>query len=348
MILNIIKFILLSVCMLGLNVASAQQAPRDYDAEIRNAITQAKNAAGFEYLGVLNRLCVLPPSLGERTEDNLPGFVLNPSIIPPRESWYADPIQVFDDLYWLGGAIHSAWLLKTSEGYILIDTQFPYNSGELILDGMRKLGLDPREISHILISQAHGDHIGGVEVVQEASGAPVIMGKADWDLIRTYPNRYRTMTPDFSTGIEVSENLSLTIGNSTIEIYPTPGHTKGTLSYIFTVHDFGRPLVVSYSGGTAFNFPTATPIPGIPNLEEYIASQRMFAEKSAEAGATVLLTNHSEFDDAHDKVRMLAGRGFGPNPFVSSTEWVDRYYDVMIYCAEAKRIGLEKFRDQAR
>jgi metallo-beta-lactamase class B len=330
--------------LLAANAIFAQPSPRDFDAEIENAIGLAKEAAGFEYLGVLNRLCVLPPSLGENTSNNVPAYVADPALAPPRESWYADPVQVFDELYWLGGAVHSAWLLTTSEGYILFDTQYLYNSGELILDGMRKLGLDPAEIRYILITQAHGDHIGGVELVQAASGAPVIMGKADWDMVRAYPNRYASMTPNFENGIEVSENMSISLGGTTVEIYPTPGHTKGTLSFLFPVHDFGRTLVVSYSGGTAFNFPTATPDPGIANLDEYIASQRMFAEKSAEAGATVLLTNHSEFDDAHDKARMIPGRGFGPNPFVSSPGWVDRYYDVMIHCAEAKMIGLEKLR----
>jgi metallo-beta-lactamase class B len=181
-----------------------------------------------------------------------------------------------------------------------------------------------------------------VQLVQEASGATVIMGQADWDLVAAFPNRYRSMTPDRSNGIEVSEAMTLTLGDSSIEIYPTPGHTEGTLSYIFTVHDFGRPVVVAYSGGTAFNFQTDVPDPGIPSLERYIESQRMFAAKAAEAGATVLLSNHSEFDDAHDKSRMLAGRGFGPNPFVSSTESVQGYFDVMTSCAQAKIIGLEQ------
>jgi len=337
---------LLGLCLFVFSAvnASAQQGSRNYAAEIEDAIRQAKQAAGFEYLGVLNRLCVLPPSLGENTSNNVPGYVRDPSLAPPRDSWYAAPVQVFDDLYWLGGSVHSAWLLTGSEGHILIDTQFPYNSGELILEGMRKLGLDPADIRYILISQAHGDHIGGVEVVQAASGAPVIMGTADWQMVADYPNRYASMTPDRSTGIQVSEFMQLTLGELSVDIYPTPGHTKGTLSYIFTVHDFGRPMVVSYSGGTAFNFPTATPNPGIPNLEEYIESQSMFAQRSAEAGATVLLTNHSEFDNAHAKARMIPGRGFGPNPFASSPEWVERYYDVMIHCAEAKKIGLERNR----
>jgi metallo-beta-lactamase class B len=68
----------------------------------------------------------------------------------------------------------------------------------------------------------------------------------------------------------------------------------------------------------------------------------MFAANAAEAGTTVLLSNHSEFDDAHDKSRMIAGRGFGPNPFESGAESVRHYFDVMVNCARAKIIGLER------
>lgn len=334
---------LASIALIGPVLAIAQPTSRDYAAEIEAAIRDAKAAAGFEHLGLLNRLCVLPPSLGPRsTIDSAPGYVLDPSTAPPRERWYANAAQVFDELYWLGGAIHSSWLIATSDGHIVIDTEFPYNSGELILDGMRKFGLEPGDIRYILISHAHGDHIGGVQLVQEASGATVVMGAADWDLVAAFPNRYRSMTPDRANGITVRETMTLNLGESSIEIHPTPGHTEGTLSYIFTVHDFGRPVVVAYSGGTAFNFQTDTPDPGIPNLERYIDSQRSFAAKAAEAGAAVLLSNHSEFDGAHDKSRMLPGRGFGPNPFVTGAQSVQRYFDVMMSCARAKIIGLEQ------
>ena len=49
-------------------------------------------------------------------------------------------LQVFDNLYFVGGKIHSAWALKTSHGFILLDTIYPYNSEELIIGGMQRLG----------------------------------------------------------------------------------------------------------------------------------------------------------------------------------------------------------------
>src|SRR5215468_6173886 len=177
------------------NSAIAQQAPlkRNFDAEIQAALESAKTAAGFEFLGTLVRTCLLPQSGEENTSDNAPGYVTNPASAPARNTWYAEPAKVFDNLYFVGGKLHSAWALTTREGIILIDTIYPYNSEELIISGMKKLGLDPKNIKYVLISHAHVDHIGGAEMLQTRYGARVVMGGPDWDLVEKYPNRYKTM-----------------------------------------------------------------------------------------------------------------------------------------------------------
>ena len=63
---------------------------------------------------------------------------------------------------------------------------------------------------------------------------------------------------------------------------------------IFTVKDNGKPLTVAYSGGTAFNFPST-----VANFDTYIKSQSKMAAAAAAANATILMSNHSEFDSAH-------------------------------------------------
>jgi len=318
---------------------------RDFDAEIRAVVQSAKTAAGVEFLGTLSRLCLLPQSSTEDTSDNVPGFVTNPSSAPTRETWYADPARVFDNLYFVGGKVHSAWALTTSDGIILIDTIFPYNSEELIVGGMRKLGLDPKNIKYVLISHAHADHIGGAEMLQTRYGARVVMGAADWDLVAKYPNRYKTMAP--KRDIVATDGMKVTLGETTVTTWATPGHTPGTLSYTFTVFDRGRPVNVAYSGGTAFNFPNRTPDPGIRNFQTYIDSQKHMAAEAAATGATVILSNHSEFDNAFNKNRMIAGRGNGPHPYEVGADWVQRYFQVMQNCARAAQIGLEKDLAQA-
>lgn len=320
--------------------ALAQQAApkRNYDAEIEKAVRAAKTAAGFEFQGLLVRTCLLPVSRSDAaTGDNPPPYVTDPSKAPPREQWYADPAKVFDNLYFVGGKVHSAWALTTREGIILLDTLYPYNSEELIVGGMKKLGLDPKDIKYLLVTHAHPDYVGGAEVIQKRYGPRVVMDAKDWDLLATYPNRFKTMSP--KRDIVATDGMRITLGDMTVTIWSTPGHTPGTISFTFPVLDRGQRLNVVYSGGTALVFESHLPGPGIKNLQTYIESQRHLAAKAKETSATVLLSNHSEFDYAANKNRMLASRGNGPHPFEMNANAVQRYFRVAENCARARSSG---------
>jgi metallo-beta-lactamase class B len=317
------------------------QGLRNYDDEFVEALRAAQNAAGFEHVGLLSGLGLMP-LLGAKTTPPTnapPVFVRDRSAVPPRDAWYADSAQVFDNLYFVGGKIHSAWALKTSQGFILIDTIYPYNSDELIVGGMRRLGFDANDIKYVIISHAHGDHIGGAEMLQNR-GQRILMDPRDWDLVEQFPNRYLTMAP--KRDLEAEDGQQLTLGDTTITIWRTPGHTPGTLSYTFTVFDNGRPIKVAYSGGTGFIFPSTTPELGIKYFQTYIDSQKHIAARAAEANATVILSNHSVHDNAINKIRMIPGRADGPHPFEVGGDMVQRYFQVMQHCARAAQIKLER------
>jgi metallo-beta-lactamase class B len=101
----------------------------------------------------------------------------------------------------------------------------------------------------------------------------------------------------------------------------------------FPVKDQGRPLTVAYSGGTAFNF-----VNDVPHFDTYIASQRKMAERAGTRNATVLMSNHSEFDNAVTKIRLIAARKAGePHPFEIGKDAVVRYFKVTDECAQAAR-----------
>ena len=336
----IVAFAIAATLAAGSVLARQSPAKRDFEAEIQAALGAAKSAAGFDFLGTLVRTCLLPQSGGEDTRDNVPGYVTNPATAPARETWYAEPAKVFDNLYFVGGKVHSSWALTTSEGIILFDTIFPYNSEELIVGGLKRVGLDPTNIKYLLISHAHGDHIGGAELLQTRYKPRVVMGEPDWNTVEKYPNRYKTMAP--KRDLVAADGMRITLGGTAVTIWLTPGHTPGTLSYTFTVLDRGKPVNVAYSGGTAFNFVNNTPEPGIRNFQTYIDSQKRMAEKARASGATVLLSNHSEFDNAVNKNRMLAGRGNGPHPYEVGAEGIQRYFEVMQGCARAAQLRLEQ------
>ena len=304
--------------------AFSQTAADAIDAHL----SAARNAAGFDFTGTLARLCVAPP-LVTGIRDVAPGPA------PARETWYAEPAKVFDNLYFVGSKIHSSWALTSSEGIILIDTLFTYNSEEEIVGGLKKLGLDPAKIKYVIITHAHGDHVGGAKLLQDKFGSHIVMGGPDWDLIEKSVNSYPLGKP--KRDIVADDGQKITLGDAAVTIVTTPGHTVGTLSMIFTVKDRGKPLTVAYSGGTAFNFPST-----VPNVDAYIGSQRKMAAAAAAANATILMSNHSEFDGAVSKIKMLAGRKAGePHPFEVGAEGVARYFKVSEECAEAFRLRLK-------
>lgn len=329
--------------------SSFAQAPDSKPAvqdTVESAMKAAKDAAGFEFTGTLARLCLLPPSRSEDLSNKIPPYVLDPSKAPPRSTWYAEPAKVFDNLYFVGGKIHSAWALKTSDGIILFDTIYPYNSEELIIGGMKKLGLDPQDIKYVIISHAHQDHIGGAELLQTRYRSRVVMSAPDWDLVEKVPDRFKTMAP--KRDIVASDGMKITLGEATVSIWFTPGHTDGTNSFTFQVQDRGKPVNVVYSGGTALVYEWKLPDWSIKNLETYMASQRHLAAKAKETNATVLISNHSEFDNAFNKNRMLAGRGDGSHPFEIGNNLVQRYFKVTEGCARATQVRLEQLKAATR
>jgi len=113
-----------------------------------------------------------------------------------------------------------------------------------------------------------------------------------------------------------------------------PGHTPGTLSYLFEVRDNGKPLRVAYVGGTAIPFNSSAAY-----YDGYIASSKKMAKAAADFGATALMSNHSEFDDAYFKAHAAANRKPGePNPFDAGTDAVARYFAVVQACTTAVSI----------
>ena len=196
---------------------------------------------------------------------------------PDRANWYAPPFKVFDNLYWLGTRQHSSWALQTSAGIIIIDTNFAWATEPEIIEGLTKLGLNPRDIKYVIISHAHGDHDQGAAELQKRYGAKVVMGAPDWEATLKRPATAAGGVPkrDIAVG---PEGTKLTLGDTTIQIVATPGHTPGTLSYVFPVKDQGQTVMVAYSGGTltgAFGTDGA-------RWDEYIASQRQIAKVAAE------------------------------------------------------------------
>ncbi len=294
----------------------------------------AKAAAGAEFAGVYDRICreaTTPPEPRPAR-----GATPRPPGPPPRETWHAEPVQVFDQLYFVGQTEYSVWALKTSEGIILLDAIFEYSVDDEVAGGLRKLGLDPAQIKYVIVSHGHSDHSGGARYLQDRFNAHVVLSAADWDLL----DRSSATKP--KRDLVATDGQKLTLGDTTIAIYQTPGHTLGTLSTIFPVTDHGVRHVVATWGGTAFNWMVNSAPYFTPERPEnfwfktYSDSARRFKTIAAQAGADVLISNHTIFDGSKTKLPALASRAPGqPHPYVIGTDGVQRYLTVVDECAQA-------------
>lgn len=316
------------VILLGIAAAAAlvAQAP---PTTVDGYLGAAKVAAGTEWAGTFLRLCIPPPAATQGAGGGGRGTPRRP---PARETWYAEPAKVADNLYFLGTKIHSSWAIVGSQGIILIEGLFDYAAKDEILDGMKKLGLDKNKVKYVILSHAHADHDGGARLLQdEIPGAHLIYGAEDWDAVDKSTNHAGGKPRRDVTG---DDGMKVSVGDASLQIVTMPGHTPGTLSYLFEVRDNGKPLRIAYVGGTAVPFNGSAAY-----YDGYIASSRKMAKAAASYGATALLSNHSEFDDAYYKAHTAASRQPGEaNPFDVGADAVARYFTVVQSCVAAARI----------
>jgi len=96
------------------------------------------------------------------------------------------PFKIFDNVYYVGIDWVAAYLIETSAGLILVDSLYGKWVQPLV-NNIRKLGLNPRDVKYVINTHGHFDHAGGAAFFQAAYGARVVMTEEDWQLSRDKP-----------------------------------------------------------------------------------------------------------------------------------------------------------------
>ena len=302
----------------------------------------AKTAAGEDYQNLFNFLCAVPgprgggggggggrgAAGGAGTPQRGQGGGQRQQGPPERSTWYAEPVKVFDNFYFVGQSEYSVWAITTSEGIIVIDTIFDYSVEEEVAGGLKKLGLDPANIKYAIVSHPHPDHHGGAKFLQDRFGTRVIMSAADWDFLD------RTNGTKPKRDMVATDGQKLTLGDTTVTMYITPGHTPGTISFLIPVKDNGKPHLAAMWGGTGLNADRES-------IQNYIKSAQRFSDVARQAGADMILSNHTDWDGSKIKLPAMAKRAPGtPSPYVVGNESVRRYMKVAEECATSRLLRL--------
>ncbi len=169
--------------------------------------------------------------------------------------------------------------------------------------------------------------MGGAKYLQDHFGTRIILSAADWDLVEQSPRIAAKPKRD----LVATDGEKLTLGDTTLTLYLTPGHTLGTLSVLVPVTNNGKPHLVAEWGGTGFNFAHSR-----ERFVTYAASAARFGDIVAAAGADVLIANHTNFDGSKTKLPAMATRKPGEeNPWVIGNAAVRGYVKVAEECARA-------------
>jgi metallo-beta-lactamase class B len=322
-------------CIAGASAQSSGPAQLSAREEAYQHMAAAKKAAGYEISDLYDHTCVRL-MIGA----SMPfGRVPAPDNSRDYKQWHEEPVKAFDNMYYLGekmqwGGSPSAWAVITSQGIILIDTDFNESVQDEVVNGLKKMGLNAADIKDIIITHGHADHYGGAAYLQDTYHPHLLMGGPDWDLLESGVGGGRGGGPKPKRDITVVDGQKLTLGEETITMYVTPGHTQGGLSLLVPVTDHGIPHLAAIWGGTGMQY----------SAVEYNKSALRFRDIAKKAGADVMLSTHSQLDKSDIKLRLVEKRKPGdPNPYVVGPQVVQDYLTVAVECSAAAVLLPEEY-----
>jgi metallo-beta-lactamase class B len=291
--------------------------PKPDSPEVKALIEKAKKAGGPMWAAEEHFFCEAPRA--NRPDD---------PVIPAT--------KIFDNVYIIGNSGTSVYVIQTSAGLLMIDSLGANEVETQLLPGFQKLGLNPADVKIILIGHGHADHFGGSPYMQEHFGSKVYISAADWNLMENPPARGRAAARGPAPVLpkhdaEVKEGEPVVLGDFKVTPIAIPGHTPGSMAYIFPVKDNGRPHMAGVYAGTVLT-------PGIVSdegLASYLNSVRHYKEAAKLAGVDVVMQNHPLMYPLPDMLDQLAHRKKGaPNPFVVGKANYQKFVDVMEACTE--------------
>ncbi|HEX4346560.1 MAG TPA: subclass B3 metallo-beta-lactamase [Vicinamibacterales bacterium] len=167
---------------------------------------------------------------------------------PDDQSTQFPPHKIAGNLYYVGTASLSSYLIVTPQGNILIDSTYERNV-PVIQKSIEQLGFKFADTKILLGSHAHGDHQEGDAMVKQLTGAQVEVMAEDVPALQAMmpggkPHPIDKVLHDGDT---------VSLGGMTLTAHLTPGHTHGCTTWTFKVQDGGKSYDVVIIGSLGVN-----------------------------------------------------------------------------------------------
>src|SRR5271156_4351326 len=120
--------LILPFLMLGLVLRSQEEQPDS--ADVQKQLVADKKKAGSQWAQEASFFCC--------TEKQVAAMHILPSATQndPPETRRAEPMKVFDNLYFVGTKEVTTWILTTPDGYIMIDSGYAGDEEKTMIPGM--------------------------------------------------------------------------------------------------------------------------------------------------------------------------------------------------------------------
>jgi metallo-beta-lactamase class B len=292
-------------------------APAKPDSpQVQALVEKAKKTAGSQWAEEAHFFCEAPR--GNSATD--------PEIVPTK---------IFDNVYVIGNAGTVVYVVQTSNGLVMLDSLGTAQLETQLLPGFQKLGLDPANVRAVIMGHGHADHFGGSPYFQDKFSARIYISEADWNLMDNPPPGRGGQPPAPQVRPKrdqvVADGQPIVIGDFRVTPVAIPGHTPGSMGYIFPVKDNGRTRMAAMYGGTIL---TPGPISD-EGLATYLKSVARFKDATSKAKVEIVLQNHPLMDPVRPKLeKMQSRRTSDPNPWVVGESNYQKFLDVMYQCTE--------------
>jgi metallo-beta-lactamase class B len=227
-----------------------------------------------------------------------------------------EPFRIVGNVYFVGVADLSSFLIVTQEGLFLLDGGL-HETPPFIVRSVKKLGFRLEDVKYILNSHPHYDHAGGLGELLRLSGAMMVASAASAEGLRIGSRD----VPPVNVDRTIADGESLQLGSTRMTAYITPGHTRGCTTWATTVSENGRDYRVVFHCGTR----VVTQLVDNTSYPEIVTDYEQTFRRLRDFPADVFLAEHPRFFDMANKVRRR--RAGEPNPFIDPAEmrrFVDR------------------------
>src|ERR1700680_95833 len=235
-----LAFSMLSAAFPCILLAQAPEgaATKPDSAQVKADIEKGKKDAGTMWANEAHFFCEAPRA--NRPDDPL-----------------IEPAKIFDNVYAIGRAGTTVYAITTSAGIILIDSGYQNEVEAVLVDGLKKLNLDPSQVKMIVLGHGHVDHFGGAPYFQDHYGTHVYLPAAEWDFMEHPPaarggGKAPPKGPPATQpkhDMVITEGQPLILGDERIMPFYIPGHPPGSVGLIFAVKDNGKTHTAGLYGG---------------------------------------------------------------------------------------------------